>query len=169
MSFEPSVLCADALSEPVTPEQRGKSSDDEGNRRITKIERQLGERFKNGSVDGTVVSIWPGLGEFDVRADDGKIHKFIGDENDYDRCEGCGQIDPRTHRWFFARALRAEEINSLAIADALDYLNEQMADHVRRYEVDGRAEVSAVPEMGRGYSIFRGTVTPRLLCDKATR
>jgi hypothetical protein len=134
------------------------------------IERVLGERFKSASgIVGTVVSIWPGLGEFDVRTDDGKTVKFIGDENEYDRCAGCGHIDPTTHRWYFARALLSDDAaDRVKILYALDGLKRQMAAHVKRFAVEGDASVEGPVIGADGTLLFKGTVTPRVLCNATT-
>ena len=107
-----------------------------------KMERQIGERFKSGDVDGVVsmISLRAGEEHFKVRPIAGGPElKFHPDaENEHDRCARCGKVDPRRHRWYFMRYSAPVEA---AITEACADLHALAAAFMRQYDVKGTAGV----------------------------
>jgi hypothetical protein len=130
------------------------------------IEPSIGQPFKSGDVEGRIVFIHVGH-EFKVRTKAGEEVTFPYEtENDHDKCEICGKVDPKHHRWHFARSLRADQVSSENIYRAIEAIGSQAREHIRKYSVDGEVMFEGRPVEKDGFVTIRASVTPKVLCAR---
>jgi len=128
------------------------------------LEPMIGQPFKSGDVEGMIVHIYLGK-EFTVRTKAGESVTFPYEtENDHDRCEICGKVDPKHHIWHFAVAFRADEVASGAVYRAVEEIGHQAREHIRKYSVDGDVVFKGEPVEKNGFVTIQASVTPKVLC-----